>query len=352
MSYFSIPAQTNPAIFSPLAVVGGWVELGRHTLGSPGDTLEVGSLPNKEYYMILWNGIATGNLDDCHLRMGNTTIDTGSNYSSRYQTSGGADTAATSQSSIIIDKNNGAFNTFGQFFISNLSGQEKIFQGHRVKSNTAGAANAPLRLEATGKWVNTSNPLDILRITNIGSGSFDTGSEMIVLGWDPADTHTTNFWEELASEDLSGGVSDTLNSSTFTAKKYLWVQAYLESTGGAVTQTFRMGASGSIDTGTNYARRYSANGSTDVTNVSNDKLGFLYDLAPALIHGYVINISAEEKLIIAFTSEQQATGASQAPNRMELVFKWANTSAQVTDYTLTKTGNHSSDTNLTIFGTD
>jgi hypothetical protein len=355
MSYFSIPAQTNPAIFSPLAVVGGWVELGRHTLGSPGDTLEVGSLPNKEYYMILWNGIATGNLDDCHLRMGNTTIDTGSNYSSRYQTSGGADTAATSQSSIIIDKNNGAFNTFGQFFISNLSGQEKIFQGHRVKSNTAGAANAPLRLEATGKWVNTSNPLDILRITNIGSGSFDTGSEMIVLGWDPADTHTTNFWEELASEDLSGGVSDTLNSSTFTAKKYLWVQAYLESTGGAVTQTFRMGASGSIDTGTNYARRYSINGGADVTEVSKTSAGEDNNTSGALFANYfIVNNSATEKLVTGHAIQYNTAGAAAAPNRTEISSKWTNTSAQANIFGFANAGagDYGTKSILKVWGSD
>lgn len=151
-------------------------------------------------------------------------------------------------------------------------------------------------------------------------------------------------WAKLSSVD-GDGTSTTLSTGTITANTFIEFNIYTDEFVGGKMRF-------NSDSGTNYARRYSANGSTDVTNVSNDKLGFLYDLAPALIHGYVINISAEEKLIIAFTSEQQATGASQAPNRMEVVLKWANTSAQVTDYSLVKTGNHSSDTNLTIFGTD
>jgi hypothetical protein len=41
---------------------------------------------------------------------------------------------------------------------------------------------------------------------------------MVVLGWDPADTHTSNFWEELASVDLSGGAATNIDSGTITAK--------------------------------------------------------------------------------------------------------------------------------------
>ena len=35
------------------AVAGGWVELGRTTLGSAGDDITVSSLADKRYYMIL-----------------------------------------------------------------------------------------------------------------------------------------------------------------------------------------------------------------------------------------------------------------------------------------------------------
>jgi hypothetical protein len=50
--------------------VGGWVELGRTTLGSAGDTITVSSLADKRYYMVLMmqqgsggNGSTTFRLD-------------------------------------------------------------------------------------------------------------------------------------------------------------------------------------------------------------------------------------------------------------------------------------------------
>ena len=36
-----------------------------------------------------------------------------------------------------------------------------------------------------------------VEVVNTNAGSFDSGNEVVVLGWDPADTHTDNFWEEL-----------------------------------------------------------------------------------------------------------------------------------------------------------
>ena len=42
----------------------------------------------------------------------------------------------------------------------------------------------------------------------VGSGSWASSSEMVVLGWDESDTHTTNFWQELADTTFtSSGVS-------------------------------------------------------------------------------------------------------------------------------------------------
>ena len=107
------------------------------------------------------------------------------------------------------------------------------------------------------------------------------------------------------------------------------------------------------DTGSNYARRYSANGAADETSASNDKMNWLYDLAPAFTVSYFINISAEEKLVLSFDVEQNTAGAGSAPNRMELVFKWSNTAAQITEYAIAKTStNFTTAVNLTVLRTD
>ena len=78
-----------------------------------------------------------------------------------------------------------------------------------------------------GKYTGTASAVNRFAYHNWHSGNYGTNSECVVLGWDESDTHTNNFWEELASVDL-GSAGDNLSSGTITAKKYLWVQAYLE----------------------------------------------------------------------------------------------------------------------------
>jgi hypothetical protein len=132
--------------------------------------------------------------------------DSGTNYSNRVSTDGGADATTTSDTEI-TDTFGGAtgIDPFYSYYISNLSSKEKLVNEHFVSSWTAGAGNAPRRQERVGKWTNTSNAIDQITANNTGAGDYPIGSEVVVLGWDPADTHTTNFWEELASVDLSGG---------------------------------------------------------------------------------------------------------------------------------------------------
>jgi hypothetical protein len=51
----SLEPSQSPFIMNPFRFggggVGGWVELGRTTLGSAGDSISVASLPDKRYYM-------------------------------------------------------------------------------------------------------------------------------------------------------------------------------------------------------------------------------------------------------------------------------------------------------------
>jgi hypothetical protein len=107
-----------------------------------------------------------------------------------------------------------------------FSTKEKLLMSC-VKQRNSRSSNSTYREEFVGKWAQTSNPIYLkYKWIIFKQDTFNTGSEVVVLGWDPADTHTTNFWEELASVDLSGGAAVTYQSGTFTAKKYLWVQVF------------------------------------------------------------------------------------------------------------------------------
>jgi hypothetical protein len=327
--------------------VGGWVELGRTTLGSAGDNISVASLPDKRYYMILGNCFASSNYST-RVRLNG---DTGTNYAARFSSNGGADAALTSQNKITFNNDSGATPDFSVGYLSNLATKEKLFIGHNVKQNTAGAATAPgARIEATGKHAQTTNPIDEITLHNPEAGSFNTNSECVVLGWDPTDTHTTNFWEELASVEL-GSSGDTLSSSTISAKKYLWCQVFTKATGGTIQQRMRFNS----DTGSNYAERYSQDGGADGTITSDGEL--LLSAAPstpAFTNMFIVNNQSNEKLVIGHNVNQGGAGAANDPERFEFAHKWANTSNQITQIDIINTGSGDFDTGsiIKVWGAD
>ena len=316
------------------AVSGGWKEVGRTTLGSTGDDIDVIELDDKRYYMLLNSATTTGS-NWAGFKMGNGSIDSGSNYARRLSRNGVADATGVSLTNIGVDSSSFTDSIFGVSYIANLSANEKLFLSHQNYADV-GASVAPNRVEGTGKYAYTSNPIDQIRCYNgHPSGSWLTGSELVVLGWDPSDTHTSNFWEELASVDLSGGAADTLSSGTITAKKYLWVQLYVESSG--VTA---VGLQFNGDTSTNYANRQSLNGAADGTSAS-DTMSFIGSISHTVnkFHNiFIVNNSANEKLSISNGMSLTTAGAGTAPQRREAVSKWANTSAQITSIVVNNVG--------------
>ena len=328
--------------------VGGWVELGRTTLGSSGTSISVGSLENKRYLMYLYNGFVITNTYEHSMRMNS---DTGSNYAMR-KSDNGADTSSTSIANINL-QSGGTYDMFMAGYIANLSGNEKLMLGHGVYPTGSGSSSAPNRVENTGKWANTSNAIDTIDIVRTaGVGSIDTGSELVILGWDPDDTHTNNFWEELASVNTTSG--DNLSSGTFTAKKYLWVQMYMKytSTGGTLHETFNN------DTGNNYASRDSYDGGTDGTSTSFTHIDWDRGQQDTywFINQFIINNASNEKLCIGhqIRIDNTHTGAGTAPHRSERVDKWANTSNQITeiDFDNTTAGIDISNGWLKVWGAD
>ena len=173
---------------------------------------------------------------------------------------------------------------------------------------------------------------------------------MVVLGWDPADTHTTNFWTELASTTLTSDQS-TISSGTFTAKKYLMFSMFSkQSSTGDPRLRFNS------DSTTTYSQRRSTNGGADTTDISITGIVNLHPSIadkPSFIWGYIINVSSKEKLVIVHNVDYGGSGAGMVPNRVEEVAKWANTSSQITslDWSL-NTGNYRSGTILKVWGSD
>jgi len=336
--------------FGAEAVVGGWVELDRTTLGSAATTIDVTGLADKRYYMLLTDleiDTTVGNEET--LRTGNGSFDTSNNYAYRRNINGGTDTTTTTTS--FIGGNNATGMAVGDNMLqvtygANVSGKEKLIIHNGVMRSGSGAGNSPDRFEVVGKWVNTSNPLDRFRI-GFGNNTYTTGSELVVLGWDPADTHTTNFWEELASVNASGS-STNLSSGTISAKKYLWIQCYLKNTTSHTSDmTFNN------DT-TTYAYRNSDNGAADGTSVSQNEIElFSATTTPVFVNMFIINNSANEKLVIGHTNNQNTAGSGTASNRREFVGKWDNTASQITEIDIdSSSGNWDSVSKINVYGSN
>ena len=304
------------------AVSGGWKELARTTLGSAGDIISVASLADKRYYMVLNSVIPSGSVSP-RRRLNN---DSGSNYSARTSGNGSSDATNTSIS---------YFNTYTNYSnpyfqidnIVNISNKEKLNISQLVDQNSAGAGTAPQREEGVNKWANTSASINRYDSVNTEGGDYNTGSEVVVLGWDDSDTHTTNFWEELADISLTS-TNTSLDSGTFTAKKYLWVQMYQKGmTGNNTLYNFNS------DTGSNYARRWNIDGGTEFTTGSTTGLmchNAVGTQTDNFFNMFIVNNSANEKLVISSSVYTISTGAGSPPSREEHVGKWDNTSSQIT----------------------
>jgi hypothetical protein len=345
--YFGLGNSLQTAQASGGGAVGGWVELARTTLGSTSTTIDVSSIPDKRYYQVLLDFPRSGT-SQCGMRINN---DSGSNYSRRYTYNGASDSTGTSETSFDFTGNGSSTNNFSIMHIANLAGKEKLIMNQIHEGGSAGAGNIGDRREQVSKWANTSNALDQLTAI-VSANNYASGAEMVVLGWDPTDTHTTNFWEELASVTLGGDASE-ISSGTISAKKYLWVQVYFQNASSSDDVLVRF----NNDTGSNYAHRHAINYGSDTTQTSGSSIKLIDRNAAAdvgrFVNFFVVNNSATEKLLIAHGLEEETAGASNAPTTNECVGKWANTSSQITEIDcFTNSGNIRSGAELRVWGSN
>tara|TARA_Y100001938_G_scaffold128710_1_gene182741 strand:+ start:2593 stop:3201 length:609 start_codon:yes stop_codon:yes gene_type:complete len=141
-------------------------------------------------------------------------------------------------------------------------------------------------------------------------------------------------WERLAHVELSS--NGNLSTGTFTAKDNLkvvvWFKPTSANTSGMVMNN---------DTNYNYSNRRSKNGGSDETRTSSDSLAGIqlngnYNEGDwSFATSYITNIATKEKLAINKFMTQNTAGAGTAPERVESVGKWTNTSDQITEIDIT-----------------
>lgn len=149
-----------------------------------------------------------------------------------------------------------------------------------------------------------------------------------ILSWASS---SNGWWEELGRTTLTS-TSDAITISSFTAKKYLLFLFYAIPSG-AISGGVRF----NNDSGTNYSRRRSINGGSDLTDANSTNIGLAMN-QESFSTLFVINSATEEKLTIQEKIGNGASGAGTAPGRDEGVGKWGNTSSQITRVDLVNFG--------------
>jgi len=328
-----------------------WKELARVTLSSTATSFGT-TFADKDNIMvlILWSREGGASADP-KLQLGDTSADTGSNYARRLSANGGTDSTNTSAdySSQWATGAGSDIMNFQVIQFRNTATKEKLGIEHGVFAGATGSGTAPNRTENVFKWVNTSVQAGYIRYYAASGTTFSIGSEIVVLGCDDDEADSgTNFWQELASPtETSGNIT-----TTFTAKKYLWCSVHAENSGSIQPELF-LGDGGSIDTGNNYASRGSVNGASDWTRTGHDSIESEHATSSP-IYGdcFGVNVANKEKLwIIHWIYEN--TGTGNAPERVETVGKWTNTSAQANTIGFKESGSGSySASRFRLWGSD
>ena len=160
-------------------------------------------------------------------------------------------------------------------------------------------------------------------------------------------------WTKIGTTTLtSEGTS--LGVTSLTDTKFIQVISHIFS-GASGTATTNMHLN-DVTTGSEYTSRYSANGGKPYTpETSQNKLVYGSNTGASdnvLLVGYLLNIATEEKLFICSTCDVTATGAGQAPPRLEQVGKWADTTNTVDEIDEDSTGAMGISSNLSALGSD
>lgn len=157
------------------------------------------------------------------------------------------------------------------------------------------------------------------------------------------------WWEELGRTTLGSG-SDTLSVASFGARKYLRVLIWVGATGGNILGAVTFNG----DTTAAYAQRSATNDSADASSTSATSFGVIPAAAayPHWITLDIVNISAQEKLVMAQSMTQNTAGAANLPARYYATSKWTNTSAQITTITMTNgsTGDYITGSEMVVLG--
>lgn len=134
-------------------------------------------------------------------------------------------------------------------------------------------------------------------------------------------------WEFLAKTVLASD-GDTIDSGTIDDKRFLYFVVFGIATGNLDACVIRFNG----DSSSSYAVRKINDGGGSSDNINENGMNYMsYNAAQNhYARFFVYNEDDQNKLLIDKTVRDNGTGSGSAPNRKQMVGKWANTSNAVT----------------------
>ena len=160
-----------------------WIKAGTTTLTSAGDDITISNTTSNKFNQFLMHTIESVRTTML-VRVGNGSLDSGSNYARRYNANGGSEGTTVSTTSFLGYWNGNVNSRFNVSYMLNISSEEKLYIDFLNENVTAGAGTAPERAEHVGKWANTSSQFDYIGTVNSGAGDYDTDSNISAIGSD------------------------------------------------------------------------------------------------------------------------------------------------------------------------
>jgi hypothetical protein len=158
-------------------------------------------------------------------------------------------------------------------------------------------------------------------------------------------------WIKSTSKNADGSTSN-INTDSFTTSKFMVnLISDLSAPSGFSRYKFNN------DSGAKYAQRASANGGADGASASRvyQDVHASSSSTPTFLISYTANISGEEKLSIGFTIQQNTAGAGNAPDRVELAWKYVpspDADITISTYDSSAGSNYVVNSNNSVIGSD
>jgi|APSaa5957512535_1039671.scaffolds.fasta_scaffold45667_2 hypothetical protein len=190
-----------------------WGNAGSETLTSAGDLLDTGTITANKFIQFLSYTPQTGGNSYSAYQYDGTD-----QMALRYSQNGGSDSIAVS-STPPMQTWVGYGDRFIVNYMANFTGEEKLTMISDVTATATGAGTAPVRMESVQKSVQSAQVTRI-RISNGAAGSYDTDSNLTVLGSDM----TPSAVPATILDGLIFEETDTNKEYIYTASTDTWTE--------------------------------------------------------------------------------------------------------------------------------